>query len=200
MAYDDAFALLGLDNRSDHIAEFEAHLGVGVVFPSDGDDMIVESTCLGGGRCQRYEAISPVDVQIDPYRSDPMRGVKVPVSMYAVQGAPLCFRNRIVAKLDSAPVDLLAIVEFHLAEIVLVATFKVDELSEDVFAHHLKDGHHVAPITDVFEDHTRHSGGLVGLYQIPALFYGVGRRDFDARILPSFHRVDRHAGVPEPRC
>ena len=69
-----------LDNGGDDITQGKADLGVGMVFPALGDDVVMKSPCLGGGRSQGREAIAVVDVQALGHGAHTMGGVDITVS------------------------------------------------------------------------------------------------------------------------
>ena len=81
---------------------------------------------------------------------------------------------------------------------MLITTSCMKQITKKSFPDHLHHCHHIPAVTNILQNHHRHTGLFVGIDQVPALFQGIRSRYLHACILAGTHGIDRHTGMPEP--
>src|SRR5579859_2775093 len=129
-----------------------------MTFAAHLDNVFVKTPRFGGIGNQLREAIAAVDVGHHGNRADAVCGVEVAIAGDSVLGAPLRFGKSLFSKLGAVAIGTFAVVEFHFAQIMLVAALQVDELAKDVLTNHIQYGHDITPVTIILQHHERHAG------------------------------------------
>ena len=153
-------------------------------------DELVQSSALCRHGRKRHKTIAPVDVQTVRHRSDDMRRVDVAIAMHGMVRTPLCLRigGRSHAQLATRLISIVrTIVEFHIAQVMLIATSGMKQLAEQPLAHHVEGGHAIPTIANILHDVQVAACRLRYIHQIPALLQRVSGRHLHAHI--------RHTGL-----
>ena len=71
---------------------------------------------------------------------------------------------------------------------MLVARLHVNEFAKHIVANHVENGHHIAPVADVFEQHVRRAGTKLGAEESPVIIEGDTGHDLAADGNVGLHR------------
>ena len=105
-----------------YISQLKFHIGIWVVLTAKFYNIIMQPPGLCGGGGDMLKAVPPVNIQHSTHRPHAMGWLQITVAFHGVLGAPLGFAVAIFAKFNTPSVWLFAIVEFYMAQVVLITT------------------------------------------------------------------------------
>src|SRR5680860_913688 len=101
----------GLDSAGNHIAHFKPYLGIGMVFPSIFNYIIVKSPGFGGMRGKGKKTVTTVDIVHNGYWPQTMGRVHIGILKNRMLRSPFGFRDALVPKLDALAVGIFTVIE-----------------------------------------------------------------------------------------
>ena len=127
-----------------------------------------------------------------------MRRVQFPVAEKRVFRAPAGLAPTFFTKFDPTPVRIYPIVEFHIAQVVLVPALEVHQLAKKPLSDHVHHRHHVAPIANILQKHEWRACFLLHIDQLPAFIERKCPTNLGRHGLPGPHRRHGLLGVKLP--
>src|SRR5690606_34031942 len=124
---------------------------------------------LGSHGRKTRQSVSAIDVNHHCEWPEAMRRIEVTISVQVVIGTPPCFAERLVAIFNTGMVRCNAIVEQHTAQIMLIPSAQVKQLTKQALLYHVEYRHDITPVTNIFEWHYRNACLSRGVYIIPAV-------------------------------
>src|ERR1700730_13597541 len=118
--------------------------------------------------------------------------------MNGMISSPLRFRKSFLSKFNSAIVRYFSIVEFHSAQIMLIASLQMDQLTKHVLSYHVQYCHYVPAVTNILQHHQLAICALAGSHYIPMIIQRNAQYYFGPHILARFERSYAHGCMPFP--
>lgn len=131
------------------------------------------------------EPVAAVYVEIECYWAESVGGIEITIALGVVCASPESFVS--VFKEDGA-------------EVMVVGCSGVFEFAKEPCAHHVEYEEFVIAVIAVFHHNAMPARSFRGINELPAVFYGIGRRDFCCGVFAIFHCREADGHVPFPGC
>ncbi len=165
----DGLAIGAFDIGGNHVAKRKIDFCAGMIGPSLREDIFVQTAGLAGEGTKRYKPVAPVDIDHHGDGPDAMCGIEVAVAVYGMLRTPMGFGKCFFAKLHTDAGRIFPIIELYTAQVMLIASLYVDDLTENILAYHIEDRHDIPPVTYVLQHHDMGLLLLSGMVNVAAV-------------------------------
>ena len=127
MAEHNGLPISTFNNRSYNIPQLKLYFGIGMLFATQFYNIIMQSSALSCSGGQMNHAVTAVNIQHGAHGSQTVSGIQVAITVNGVVSTPLRLRITFFSKFNTPAVGLFTIVEFYMAQVVLITTLAMEE-------------------------------------------------------------------------
>ena len=144
------------DHRGRDITLCELGVELRMLWPQILDDIFMQTAGLAAHRDESCETIALVDIEHLRHGTDTMGRIQVGIS---------------IGKIVQPVVPILCTAGDLGPQVMFITTLTMDQLTEEALFYHTEDGHLLASIATVFQQHEGHARLFADADQFPALLY-----------------------------